>query len=223
MLKRKSSPSPAVETRESQAGWSADQKIHAQWSHDDYAEWFFDFLRTDLAALTPGRQLGMCTDARAFAIPAHAPEADTSGLLDEKGLPTIAALEVVQREARAGIERVRTGDWFETDSPMPWGIRRVGNRIARRYRGGDFRIRFLAAVMDVVQTCWPRLRQCPTCQKVFLKTGKRKYCSTVCANRAHWQAFLRTHGEHRRRDHHGEYARKTRKRLHPKVKPVRRK
>ena len=136
------------------------QTLRAQWSEDGDAGWFFDFLRADLATLTPGQQLGMCADAAAFAVPVHTLAEDTSGMLDENGRPTIASLEALQRNARAGIQRIREGDWFEIEPGMSWGFRRDGSQIVRMYRGGDFQVRFLAAVGDVVQRCWPRLREC---------------------------------------------------------------
>ena len=121
---------------------------------------------------------------------------------DDEWLPPIKMLEALQREARAGIQRVRAGDWFELEQGIGYGIARLGNQIIRGSRRGTFEDLFRAAVMDTVQVFWDRLRECPRCHSIVLKVGKQKYCSPTCASRAHWDAFKARRGT---RDHHREY------------------
>ena len=244
MSKRKTYSPPAVDSREGYSSYTHGQTLPASWSQETYAKWFFDFLRTDLTTLTPGQQLGMRADSRAFMGPAEVerttPAAGVENmpaLLDESlhpthregraaiqaQLPTVEMLQQVQREAREGIQRVREGKRFELEEGFRYGIARRGDHIYRTLPVGPFRVLFLAAVMDVVRTHWPRLRECPQCRALFLKSGKRKYCSTVCGNRAHWDAFVKAHADRSQRDHHQEYARRIQKKLGPKVKARRRK
>ena len=235
-------PTPSLPPREMYSGYVHGQTLPASWSQDTYARWFFDFLRTDLTTLTPGQRLGMRADAQAFlgpafvegTMPAEGVE-NMPALADESlhpvhrearaviqaQLPTVETLQQLQHEARAGIQRVRKGDWWELEHAISHGIHRLGNHIVRIPRRGTFRELFLAAAMDTVQTCWPDLRPCPRCDEIFLKVGKQKYCSPTCATRSHWDAFK---GRRSDRNHHKEYERRTKKRLGPnvKVKPRRR-
>lgn len=190
------------------------QTLPPSWSPDAYAQWFFDFLRTDLAALTPGQLLGMRADLWAFVRPEILQNKSWDG-----DLPTAGILEALQRDARAGIRRVREGEWFELEAGIAYGIARMGNRIIRGSRRGTFEDLFRAAVMDTVQAFWPRLHECPRCHAIFVKVGKQKYCSPTCASRSHWDAFKARRGA---RDHHHEYERRAKKRLGPNVKVKRR-
>jgi len=197
-----------------------EQTLSRRPSQDEYARWLFEFLRSDLADLTPGQQDGMRTDAREFAVPAHALPAHDEGRLDSEGRPTIEALRSLQTETRDAIQRVRSGAWFEPPSLL-WGIRLVGSRIVRRYRSRDFRGRFLTAVADVLQANWERVRVCPTCRALFMKKGKQKFCSPTCGNRAHWAAFVKRGRP--ARDYQREHETRTRRRLgSTKVKTAKR-
>jgi hypothetical protein len=133
----------------------------------------------------------------------------------EGQLPPTEVLTRLQYDARAGIQRVRDGEWFELESGIGYGIARMGEQIVRGSRRGRFEDLFRAAVMDVVQTLWDRLHECPFCHAVFLRLGKRKYCSPACASRTHWEAFK---ARRKSRDHHREYTRRARKRTGSNVK-----
>ena len=229
-------PIPSLPPRELYSGYVHGQTLPASWSQDTYAKWFFDFLRTDLTTLTPGQRLGMRADAAAFLGPAFV-EGTTAAegvenmpaLADKSlhpvhrkarakiqaGLPSVEVLQQLQREARAGIQRVRDGDWWELEQAISYGIHRLGNDIARIPERGNFRELFLARAMDTVQTCWSRLHPCPRCHEMFLKVGKQKYCSQTCATQTHWEKFK---AKRSARDHHIEYERRTKKRLGPNVK-----
>ncbi|MBI2187319.1 MAG: hypothetical protein HYU37_09420 [Acidobacteria bacterium] len=182
------------------------QTLPPKWSPDAYARWFFDFLRIDLATLTPGQLLGMRADLWAFV----RPEIVLNTSWGDEHLPPAETLEAFQRDARAGIQRVREGQWFTLEQGIGYGIARLGNQVVKGRRSGTFEDLFRAAVMDTVQAFWDRLYECPRCHAIFLKVGKQKYCSSTCASRAHWDAFK---ARRRARDHHLEYARRTQKRL----------
>lgn len=187
------------------------QTLPSEWSPEAYAQWLFVFLRADLGALTPGQLLGMRADVWAFT----RPEIIERTSWDSESLPTAEILAALQEDARAGIQRVRDGDWFDLEKGISYGIALMGDRIVRGSRRGTFEDLFRAAVMDTVQTFWKQLCECPRCHGVFLKIGKQKYCSSTCARRTHWDAFKVRRSP---RDHHGEYARRTRKRLGENVK-----
>ncbi len=190
--------------------YTEGQTLPPSWSPDACAQWFFDFLRTDLAALTPGQLLGMRADLWAFVRPEIVQNRSWDGFL-----PPVEIMETLQRDALAGIQLVREGKWFELEAGITYGIARMGNHIIRGSRRGTLQDLFRAAVIDTVQESWDRLRDCPHCHALFLKVGKQKYCSPTCAGRAHWDAF-KARGS--ARDHHAEYTRRTRKRLGPKVR-----
>jgi len=178
---------------------------------EQYAQWFFQFLRSDLRSLTAGQQLGTRADVLVFA----RPELLRGCWSTDDGLPPIELLETLQRDARAGIQCVRRGEWFELEAGIGYGVAIFGDRLIRGARRGTFKDLFLAAVIDTLQTSWNRLYECPQCHEIFLKVGKQKYCSSKCANRAHWQKFK----AHRpSRDHHTEYVRRTRQRIGANVK-----
>jgi hypothetical protein len=209
-----------------------------------YIKWFFDFLRTDLATLTPGQLLAMRADAHAFlghvildptpgdveSQPAVIDESlppfyrHGQAVIESTG-PTAASLQAVQREARAGLQRVRDGEWFHVELEGPWrlSIVREGNRIIRLPRHGTFRMLFLAAAIDVVEQSWPQLRECPGCHTLFWKVGKQKFCTLACGSRTHWLAFKARRSA---RDYRREYNQTLRKRIGPvakvKIKPKRR-
>ena len=202
------SPSPAHDDLEL-TSYMKDQTLPPSWSPDAYARWFFDFLRTDLATLTPGQLLGMRADLWAFVRPEIVQNKSWDGFL-----PPVEIMGTLQRDALAGIQLVREGAWFELKDGIGYGIARMGSHIIRGTRRGSFQNLFLAAVMDTVQAFWDRLRECPQCHAIFLKVGKQKYCSPTCGSQAHWAAFK----VRRNRDHHREYARRAQKRLGPNVK-----
>jgi hypothetical protein len=186
------------------------QTLPHSWSPDTYARWLFDFLRTDLATLTPGQLLGMRADLWAFVGPEIVENPSWDG-----NLPTVDVLETLQRVARAGIQRVREGEWFELEAGIKYGIALAGDRVIRGNQRGTFDDLFRAAVMETLQGYWHRLPECPRCHAIFVKVGKQKYCSPTCASRAHWDAFK---ARRRARDHHSEYERRVKKRLGPNVK-----
>lgn len=190
------------------------QTLPGTWNPEVYGKWFFDFLRCDLRVLTPGQLLGLRADLFALV---------SADLLVGKGadsdpmppLKILETLQAFQQDARDGIERVRKGQWFELEDGIGYGIARMGNHIVRGNRRGSFRDLFRAAVMELVQSSWSQLHECPRCRAVFLKVGKQKYCSPACASRTHWDAFK---ARRPARDHHNEYANQTKKRTGPNVK-----
>ena len=109
------------------------QTLPASWSSDAWARWFFDFLRTDLSTLTPGQLLGMRADVWVFV----QPEIVVKSWGDDQ-LPPKEKLEALQRDAQAGIRRVREGGWFELEVGIAYGIARLGNRIIKGSRRGTF-------------------------------------------------------------------------------------
>ena len=187
------------------------QTLPSKWSPEAYAQWLFAFLRTDLGALTPGQLLGMRADVWAFTNPEILEPPPSWG---SKSLPTAEFLAALQEDARAGIQRVRDGDWFELEKGIRYGIARMEDRVVRGSRRGTFEDLFRAAVMDTVQAFWQQLYECPRCHGVFLKIGKQRYCSLTCGRRTHWDAFKARRSP---RDHHGEYERRVKRRLGAKV------
>ena len=208
-------PSPADEELLESASYRAGQTLPASWSPEAYLRWFSTFLRTDFSTLTPGQLHGMRVDAEAFA----RLELVTASSIGE--LPDLALLETLQRDVQQGIQRLRDGEWFLLEEGIGYGIAQIGDHIMKGCRRGTFEDAFRASAMDVVEAFWDRLPVCPRCRTTFLKIGKQKYCSPICASRAHWEAFKT---RHRVRNHHREYKRRVQKRLGAKVtiKPRRR-
>jgi hypothetical protein len=194
-------------------GYVQGQTLPSSWSQspEAYARWLFEFLRTDLRTLTPGQLLGMRADLWAFV----RPEIIEDKSWGNESLPTAEVLEAIQQDARAGIQRLREGEWFALERGIGYGIARFGDHIMRGGRRGTFEDLFRAAMIDTVQTLWERLRECPRCHAMFLKVGKQKYCSSICARRTHWDAFKERRPN---RDHHTEYARRVQNRLGANVK-----
>ena len=185
---------PSVRDRDwGSSSYVAGQTLPPEWLPEAYGKWLFEFLRTDLSTLTTGQQLGCRADLWAFVRP-ELIEGDTW----EGTLPPLDVVAALQRDAREGIHRIRKGDWFGLERGISYGIAILGRRIVRGERRGTFSDLFRAAVMDTVQTFWNRLHECPRCHEMFLKVGKRSYCSAVCASRAHWAAFKKRRGS---RDH----------------------
>ena len=192
---------------------SGVETISPWWTLETRAQWVFEFLRTDLESLTPGQLLGMRVDVWNFAQP--------DWLITTWGtekFPPLETLKNLQADANAGLQRVDEGQWFELQQGISYGIARQGGRIVRGCRKGSLEDLFRADVMDIVQMFWEQLHKCPRCQARFLKVGKRKYCSLTCSSRVHWDAFK----ARRKRDHHGEYVGRARKRTSPKVQVAKR-
>ena len=195
------------------SGRVSDQTLPSERSSDAYVHWFFEFLRTDLGKLTPGQRLGMRSDLYAFVDPELIDPVENETW--EGGLPSAQVLEEYQRDANEGFKQVRQGGWYLLERGITYGINRLGHRIIRGHKKGTFKDQFRAAAMEVIMANWDRLLSCPHCGAAFVKTGKRKYCSAICASRAHWDAFK---VRRKARDHHQEYVGRVRKRLAPKVK-----
>jgi hypothetical protein len=34
-----------------------------------------------------------------------------------------------------------------------------------------------------------KIRACPSCQRIFYRTGRRTHCSRTCYNKAHWSSL----------------------------------
>ena len=181
------------------------------WQAETYARWLFDFLRTDLSALSPNQVQRVRADIWAFVRPEVI--ADASWATGQ--LPPIELVMQLRDDARKGIRRVREGHWFELEHGIGYGIAKFGDRIFRGSRRGTFPDLFRAAVMDTLQDFWGRLRECPRCHELFLKVGKQKYCGPVCSRRANWDAFQ---GRRNERDYRREYEKRVQKRLGPKAK-----
>jgi hypothetical protein len=108
-------------------------------------------------------------------------------------LPSLEQLLALQRDARAGIQRVRDGKWWELEDGIGYGIARMGTRLIKGARRGTLTNLFRDAVMETVLAFWPQLHTCARCHALFVKVGKQKYCSPACANRAHWERFKARH------------------------------
>jgi hypothetical protein len=162
-----------------------EPRLSAGGSPERYAQWLFGFLRTDLNVLTPGELLGMRADLWAFIRPERLGYPDWR----EEPLPSAEKLRDLQRDARAGLQRVLEGQWFELKHGIGYGIARMGGRLIKGVRRGTLEDLFRDAVMDAVLAFWPQLRTCARCREMFVKVGKQKYCSPACASRAHWERF----------------------------------
>ena len=187
------------------------QTLPTFWAEEAYANWFFDFLRADLGTLTEGQLLGMRVDAVRFLDAADQIE----GLPGTDGLPSAEQLAALQLDANEGLRRVLKGEWYHLEKGISHGVARMGDRLVRGRRSGSLSDLFRAAAMDVLQATWKRLHRCPKCSSIFLKVGKKKYCSPLCASRTHWERFKANRAH---RDHHREYESRTRKRLGKHVK-----
>lgn len=152
----------------------------------------------------------MCADLYAFIRPDLIDDSDWTG-----EYPPVEKLEQLQRDAREGIHRVEEGGSYRLDKGIGYGITKLAGRIVRDDRRGTLEDQFRAAVMEVVQAFWDRLRECGQCHGRFLKFGKQKYCSPSCASRARWNAFK---ARRRARDHRAEYAARVKKRFGQKAK-----
>lgn len=186
-------------TRPDGSKWPSENTPHS--TRQDYARWFFDFLRADLSALTPGQQLDMRGSARSFAVVAY-PLEETPDPFDERGLPTIAALNTLQTAACDRLQNFQSGE--EIEHSLLYASRLVSGHLRRRYHAGSFHDRFLEAVANLLETHWRNIRQCGECHHWFLKSGKRKYCSPKCTNRAQWKKFM-AKGGRKKRDYNQEY------------------
>ena len=191
-------------------------------SPEAYDRWLFEFLRTDLRALTPVQLHGMRANLWAFVDPGEIKGQSWS--TDPRrpaerpnavSLPPIEVLEEMQQDARAGLQRLRENKWYVLEEGIGYGIACAGHHIVRIGRSGTFKDLFRAALMDTVQAVWGSLYECPRCHALFVKVGKQKYCSPTCGRRTHWDAFKERRAA---RDHHREYTGRVRKRLGGKVK-----
>jgi hypothetical protein len=195
---------------------TAEQTLPPAYDERRYALWFFEFLYTDLESLTVGQQLSMRADLLAFVRPELLRNADWAS----DGLPSQKALKECQAIATEGLRQVRQGQpAFHLARGITFGITRFGNRLLRWDRAGDFADWFRLAAMDTLQANWQQLRLCARCGRVFLKTGKHKYCSERCSRQAQWEKFK---PKRPARDHRAEYERRTRARTGPRVKVQRR-
>jgi hypothetical protein len=173
----------------------------------------------DLDALNPGGQLNVRANLYAFMSPEIVELEQGESWSD--GMPDFQTAKELQLDGKDGLDRIRRGDWWALEKGISYGIHRTDKRLAKGRRKGTSKDFFRAAAMDTLQRFWSRLRACPRCKAIFLKTGKRKYCSPSCASRAHWEAFKERRAG---RDHHREYTDRIRKRLgNLKVTPKRRK
>jgi hypothetical protein len=180
------------------------QTLPTEWSSDVYGRWLFnDFLYANLDALTPGKTLGIRADSWAFVRPELVEQS-----WEDDDRPPVGLLKTLQQTALDGIDRVIEGEWFHLEKGIAYGIAKMDNGIIRGSQRGRFEDLFQAAVMDIVQDHWQQLSKCPQCKHLFLKTGKRRFCSELCGNRAHYAKYQSRRGN---RDHHEEYVVKMKK------------
>ena len=73
---------------------------------------------------------------------------------------------------------------------------------------------------QLLQQAGDRLRRCPVCTNVFVRTGRKNYCSTL-GQRLRSQKHYKAHREELLDQRHEAYKRK-RRRAHPRAKVARR-
>ena len=192
-------------------------------SPDARAGWLFEFLRTDLAGLTPGQLLGMRGDAYVFATTisegAIIDQEAGDEVQSETQLPTPSRLEKLKEEVNSGIQRLKDDETWTLPSSTKYGVTREEDRIVRCDVQAPFRTLFHVAAMDVVQDYWSRLYMCAYCGSTFLKIGKKKYCSPNCSQTARWEKFKKSRPA---RDYRAERESAAKKRYGPNVKLGRR-
>src|SRR5262249_51241711 len=111
------------------------------------------------------------------------------------------ALRDLQEAVRRGIRAVSDGRWGLGEGVPKDGIARWRSRVVRGCRVGGFRVLFQAIALDIVETHWSEMRECPWCRQWFLRKGKQAFCSPVCSQKSRWTRFA----SHRRpRDYRAE-------------------
>lgn len=190
-------------------------------SRDRYATWLFEFLRATFTPASSPETLEWQAAAKDFVDLGEGVIVDLSeegGLSTVDGLPTVAVLKVLQQELQTALDKRWQQPWPRPalTSEIAW----AGDRFVPGSRRGSFRDLFVWAMQTVVLENGIRLRQCPQCGRVFLKTRKQQYCSPVCSQKTRWARYA---AKRPKRDYPQEYERTVRKKVSAatKVKPRR--
>jgi hypothetical protein len=80
---------------------------------------------------------------------------------------------------------------------------------------------FWFSVADILRASGNRLRCCDVCQQLFVRTGRREYCSRACSQRLRSRTYYKVHQEVIREQRHEAY-KKRRRSTQPKAKIKRR-
>ena len=152
------------------------------------ALWLMEFLRLDLGTLDVPRSAETQQAAWEFATSRGAlVERDDD--LDAANRPRHSALVRLQDEIKHGIQRVRSGEWWELTEPVSYGIARMGGKLIGGPQRGLLRSLFVQTAMDIIKEEWARLRACPHCARMFIRLGKQAYCSPGCSQKERWNRF----------------------------------
>jgi hypothetical protein len=175
--------------------------------------WAVSFANEDLAGLREGdwlnlrddvgRFLGFDTEllldsAPAFVpVPREQPRDVSDTDIKNLQLETRALLQ-----AGAGLDvprgpgmQVRTGSTKRVSTEIKCALHRLGGDRLVVQASGGLRDVFLTAVVFLMVGGGPsNLRRCPApeCERLFWKSGRRKYCSQQCTNRAVFRAWSQT-------------------------------
>jgi hypothetical protein len=166
------------------------------------------FLGRTFGDLTPGERLDLELWAAAFA--GGKGGLLTGGTAAELGSP-FPELRDAQAMLMSGIRALRRDGVWRVDQPLARLLVLSPNgRLTTRYEGPDVEM-FLARAADLITEHWHLVRACPVCPKLFVRRGRRIYCSTACSQKAQWEKFLAKHPK-RERDYQSEHARRIKRR-----------
>ena len=99
----------------------------------------------------------------------------------------LATLSELQQELIDGLDRFTRGYHWKIEGPSVVSVARAGDALTRSYQG-TFKQLFRVSMLDAFERCQTRLRRC-SCQRIFLRVGKQKYCSTACAQKTRWERY----------------------------------
>jgi hypothetical protein len=86
---------------------------------------------------------------------------------------------------------------------------RDGGAMQRSYRNDqeDWEPVFWLTFSELLQAAGHRLRQCEVCRGIFVRTGRRDYCSSRCGQRLRSRRFYQSHREDIQEQRAARYAR----------------
>ncbi len=88
----------------------------------------------------------------------------------------------------------------------------------KRFYKADWPALLWNALCDLIEECGPRLRRCPQCKKLFLRTKRQAYCSKPCSQRVRSEKFYFAHREDIKEKRRRAYASKVEARSGGKVR-----
>ena len=88
----------------------------------------------------------------------------------------------------------------------------------KRFYKADWPALLWNALCDLIEECGPRLRRCPQCKKLFLRTKRQAYCSNPCSQRVRSEKFYFAHREDIKEKRRRAYASKVEARSRGKVR-----